>query len=902
MPTSSKIFKGYRALGFVSNHVPLLVRYIHKRKENLIITCVGKSFHTYACSRLQLLSVSEPHEADIEVMAADRALVYTAVRRTVRAWRRGTELVHTYPEHSQPVHLLLPFGPHLITVDMDSTLRVWDINSEELYTELSFSNASFRVTCLAHPSTYLNKVLLGSEQGSLELWNLRTSRRVHTFTGWGAAVTALEQAPAVDVMAVGLASGEMILHNLRFDETLMRFQQEWGPVTSLAFRTDGQPVMISGSTQGHVALWDLEERKLLGQMWEAHQGSVTGMAALPSEPLLVTSSPDNSLKVWIFDMPDGGGRLLRARGGHSAPSTFIRFYDERGNILSAGQDSTIRVFSSENDAVSRSFGQASYNRKLSKKRRAGVHDTLTMPPVVSLAASTVREKEWDNIAAVHRGVAQVTTWSFDKQRMGEHRLLPDRLEGRAGRAAAATCADITACGNFVVIGYSTGHVDRFNIQSGLARGSYGDPGHEGAVRGVATTGLVHQVLSAGADSQLKFWRLKTGQLLHSLTLDAPAARMVLHRESSLAAVALDDFSACVVDADGRRVVRRFAGHGGPLTDLCLSPDGAWLLTAGMDCCVRVWSLPQAALVDVLRTDTAPTSVTLGPAGRLLATTHVDDTGVYLWANRTLFDYVSLPPLPADYVPSVAPAPGSAPDDGVVLTAADGEEEEEEVKVDVEEEYACPQQLADQLVTLSLLPESRWAHLLNVDAILKRNKPKEAPKAPKSAPFFLPTVSGLETKFDLSDAAAAEGAADSERILHLGALAPVTELGRLLLKAETGDDEHYDAVMTLLKTFGPWQLDSELRQLAPAPGSSPKLLRLFLVTLHHQLDSCRDFELAQAYLGLFLKLHGPAISESLELRNLVDKLSTSQAAAWERLQGRINSALCLVSFLRSSTIS
>ena len=48
---------------------------------------------------------------------------------------------------------------------------------------------------------------------------------------------------------------------------------------------------------GHVALWDLEERKLLGQMWEAHSGSVTGVAALPSEPLLVTSSPDNSLKV-----------------------------------------------------------------------------------------------------------------------------------------------------------------------------------------------------------------------------------------------------------------------------------------------------------------------------------------------------------------------------------------------------------------------------------------------------------------------------------------------------------------------------------------------------------------------------------------------------------------------------
>ena len=30
----------------------------------------------------------------------------------------------------------------------------------------------------------------------------------------------------------------------------------------------------------------------------------------------------------------------------------------------------------------------------------------------------------------------------------------------------------------------------------------------------------------------------------------------------------------------------------------------------------------------------------------------------------------------------------------------------------------------------------------------RNKPKEPPKVPKAAPFFLPTVAGLEPKFDV----------------------------------------------------------------------------------------------------------------------------------------------------------
>ena len=37
------------------------------------------------------------------------------------------------------------------------------------------------------------------------------------------------------------------------------------------------------------------------------------------------------------------------------------------------------------------------------------------------------------------------------------------------------CVDITSCGNFAVIGYSSGHVDMYNMQSGLHRGSYGNP-------------------------------------------------------------------------------------------------------------------------------------------------------------------------------------------------------------------------------------------------------------------------------------------------------------------------------------------------------------------------------------------------------------------------------------------
>jgi U3 small nucleolar RNA-associated protein 21 len=47
---ASRIFTGHRALGLVSNHIPLVTRYIAKRKETLLVTVIGNSFHTYGVS------------------------------------------------------------------------------------------------------------------------------------------------------------------------------------------------------------------------------------------------------------------------------------------------------------------------------------------------------------------------------------------------------------------------------------------------------------------------------------------------------------------------------------------------------------------------------------------------------------------------------------------------------------------------------------------------------------------------------------------------------------------------------------------------------------------------------------------------------------------------------------
>ena len=61
--------------------------------------------------------------------------------------------------------------------------------------------------------------------------------------------------------------------------------------------SDGHPIMVTASTAGHLAVWNLEERRLQAQMRDVHDGAIAAATFLTSEPILVTNGGDNTLKV-----------------------------------------------------------------------------------------------------------------------------------------------------------------------------------------------------------------------------------------------------------------------------------------------------------------------------------------------------------------------------------------------------------------------------------------------------------------------------------------------------------------------------------------------------------------------------------------------------------------------------
>lgn len=350
------------------------------------------------------------------------------------------------------------------------------------------------------------------------------------------------------------------------------------------------------------------------------------------------------------------------------------------------------------------------------------------------------------------------------------------------------------------------------------------------------------------------------------------------------AVALEDFTINIIDMDTRTVVRKFTGHSAQLTDATFSPDSRWLVTSSMDCTIRTWDVPASELVDQFQTETACISLNMSPTGEVLATAHVNSLGIFLWSNKTLYMKVTLKALsPNDEVPRV-----TLPECVATKEMIEGDSEK------VEEEFISPEQISHELVTLSGLAGSRWQNLLNIDIIRKKNKPKEPPKAPKAAPFFLPTLPSLNLQFDLK--ADEEATKSGSRLLTPKALVTLSQFGQLLkATVETND---FRPVIEKLKTFGPSLIEFELKCLAPDAGGEVQVMLQFFKCVEFMFKSNKDFELASAYLGVFLKAHGDVIASEECLRNYLPNVQSCHNVAWSRMQEKLLYGLCVVNNLKT----
>lgn len=192
-----------------------------------------------------------------------------------------------------------------------------------------------------------------------------------------------------------------------------------------------------------------------------------------------------------------------------------------------------------------------------------------------------------------------------------------------------------------------------------------------------------------------------------------------------------------IDAGSPSLVRQFEGHTNRITDAAFSADGRWLVSAAMDSTIRVWDMPQGRCIDWFAVKKPVTSLSISPTRDFLATTHVEDVGIYMWSNRTQYQQVIMQKLPqAPRMADMPTASGALTGGGAAAAAADEGESDDEEEEEFELVATKLEQLTPELATLSDVPKAQWTVLPKLDTVRERNKPKLPPKKPEAAPFFL----------------------------------------------------------------------------------------------------------------------------------------------------------------------
>ncbi|KAI0541241.1 WD repeat domain-containing protein [Xylaria digitata] len=838
----------------------------------------------------------------------------------------------------------------------DGWVEIWNVSTGKLiHTLLPPTPGCGAVTCM-QPSHALSLMAISYARGPLIIRNILIDKTLIQVNAGAedAPVTSIsfrtdgmgagQDGRKDGVMATATnASGDIIFWDLNdggrvmgvlrsahnpptLDGTKVR-----GGVSKIEFLA-GQPVIVTSGRDNSLKTWIFEETPFspiprLLHTRSGHAAPVTSLRFLPSDfdgaeagnKWLLSGGKDRSLWGWSLrrdgqstELSQGNIRKKAKKAGILATGALSRGPTTTLDDLKAPEITCIAC------SLNRDGGMGALPGKQALWQK-------TRDPKKSLDAEISGMTGWESVVTAHKDDSFVRTWFWGRKRAG-------RWAFQTGDGANVSTVTMTSCGTFAVVGSAGGSIDMFNLQSGLHRQRFpskltpaqarqvkmqqarqadtvmqlqartsskflpGTGKHVKAVTGIVVDSMNHVVISCSLDGRIKFWEFSTGKLVHEISW-APMTAITgcrYHSANDLIAFSCDDGAIRVVDIETRQTIREFWGCQSKINDFTFSHDGRWIVAASQDSTVRVWDLPTSHLIDAIRLEKPCTALAFSATGEYLATTSEGELGVNIWNNKSLFTHVPTKQISKSIIEQVS-GPTASGEGGQGLLEAAFEDEE---AVDDEDQVAVPSldQLSADMMTLSLIPRSRWQTLLHLDLIKKRNKLKEAPKAPERAPFFLPSATGAPSS-DLKAPEAKPSDSQSEsRITKFDQNRKEQAFtGSLQAGATSGN---YDDFIEHLKALAPSTADLELRSLSSGDDDNSNELLQFIRALTSRLVARRDYELTQAWMTVFLRLHLDSIIESDTLMGALGEWKQHQAEECSRLDNLVGYCGGVVSFLRS----
>ncbi len=394
---------------------------------------------------------------------------------------------------------------------------------------------------------------------------------------------------------------------------------------AVAISRNGQ-YWAAGSRRGEVRVWR-EAGQTLHLVWQAHTDTVSALAFGPDERLLVSGSWDGTITLWELER---GAPLWTV--WHTNGVLNLAFTPDGRTLASSGNDATIQIWESQSGTHLQSLQHpgpvfsvawSSDGRLLasgSSDGRIRVWEIQTTQPAICVAIMAGHTNWIPGLAFAPDGRTlasasldrTVRLWDLESQRC-LHTL--ERHTGQVIRVAWSRDGHtIASCG-----------LDNTICLWNVERGSYQAvlQGHTAPVYSIAFTPDSKSLLSGSEDGNLRVWDVAHGQcvrLVQSYTVRL--YDLDWSPDGTQVASAGTDTLVTVWDVTNGTPLRVLRGHSQIVQGIAWSPNGQYLASCGWDHAIRLWDPATGTCVQVLRDSDHPDNtfrdVAWSPDGRRLA--------------------------------------------------------------------------------------------------------------------------------------------------------------------------------------------------------------------------------------------------------------------------------------------